>query len=71
MQTIGQRILAAVIGFQLGIPTDLAFNKYVQGRELDPSWEQAGELLLNEVVPIKYPSGRAGTVVLSRRADET
>jgi hypothetical protein len=44
--TIGQRILSAIIAHQLGIPTDRAMKLYVQGRELDPSWEQVGETLL-------------------------
>jgi len=45
--TIGQRILAAVIAHQLDISTDRALKLYVRGRELDPSWEQVGEALLN------------------------
>jgi hypothetical protein len=62
METIGQRILAAVIGFQLQIPTDLAFQRHVQGREVPANWEAIGEMLLKEVVGIKYPSGRPGSV---------
>jgi hypothetical protein len=48
--TIGQRICAAVIGHQLGIPTDRAMKLYVQGLELDPSWEQVGEGLLKSAL---------------------
>jgi hypothetical protein len=44
--TIGQRICAAVLAHQLRISTDRAMKLYVQGRELDPSWEQMGEALL-------------------------
>jgi hypothetical protein len=69
--TIRQRVLAAVIGHKLGTPTDLAFIKYVEGRELDASWEQAGQFLLREVVAIEYPSGRAGTCVLLKGADDS
>src|ERR1700722_13579609 len=48
--TIGQRILAAVLAQQLGITTDRALKHYVQGRELDPSWDEAGEALLKSAV---------------------
>jgi hypothetical protein len=48
--TIGQHILAALIAYQLGIPADRAMKLYVQGREIDPSWEQAGESLLASAV---------------------
>lgn len=44
--TIGQQILAAVLAHQLGISTERAFKRYVHGRELDPSWQEAGEALL-------------------------
>jgi len=44
--TIGQRIVAALIAHQLGISTDRAFKLYVQGRDLDPSWEEVGATLL-------------------------
>jgi hypothetical protein len=47
--TIGQRVLAAVISHQLGIPTDRALKLYVQGREIHPSWEQVGETLLRSL----------------------
>jgi hypothetical protein len=47
-ETIGQRILAAVISYQLGISVDRARKLYVAGREIDPSWEAVGaELLRN------------------------
>lgn len=46
--TIGQKILSAIISHQLGISADRALKLYVQGRELDPSWEQTGEMLLHE-----------------------
>ena len=55
--TIGQRILAAVVAHQLGISTDLAMKLYVQGREIDPSWEQVGETLLRS--PARRGSARA------------
>jgi hypothetical protein len=48
--TIGQRILAAVLAHQLGIPTDRAMKLYVQGHTLDPSWEKAGETLLKSAI---------------------
>ncbi|MGB6497099.1 MAG: helix-turn-helix domain-containing protein [Candidatus Acidiferrum sp.] len=45
--TIGERILAAVLGHQFGISSDRALNAYVRrGPKLDPSWEQVGEALL-------------------------
>jgi hypothetical protein len=44
--TIGQRVLAAVISHQLGIPTDRALKLYVQGLDIHLSWEQVGETLL-------------------------
>ena len=45
-ETIGQRILAAVISHQLGISVDRALKLYVRGREIDPSWETIGAELL-------------------------
>jgi hypothetical protein len=44
--TIGQRIAAAVVAHQLDISSDRALKLYVQGCEIDPSWERAGEELL-------------------------
>lgn len=60
--TIGQRIVAAVIAHQLDISTDRAFKLYVQGRDLDPTWEEAGETLLRSsaaftVAPAPRDSG--------------
>jgi hypothetical protein len=48
--TIGQRILAAVIAHQLGISTDRAFKLYVRGHEIDPRWDETGEVLLKAVL---------------------
>jgi hypothetical protein len=53
--TIGERICAAVLAHQLGISTDRAWKLHVKGRELDPSWEEAGETLLQAF-------SRAGTL---------
>jgi hypothetical protein len=44
--TIGQRIAAAVLAHHLGISADRAFKIYIQGRDLDPTWEEVGETLL-------------------------
>jgi hypothetical protein len=44
--TIGQRILAAIIAHQLDISADRALKLYVQGREIDPSWDEVGEMLV-------------------------
>jgi hypothetical protein len=44
--SIGERICAAVLAHRLGISTDRAYKLYVRGREIDPSWERAGETLL-------------------------
>jgi hypothetical protein len=57
--TIGQRILSAVIGHQLGISTDRALKLYVQGRELDPSYEKTGEILLQEYLRTRAPQAPA------------
>jgi hypothetical protein len=48
--TIGQRILAAVLAHQLGIPAERALELYVEGREIDPSWEQVGQSLLKSAL---------------------
>jgi hypothetical protein len=48
--TIGQRILAACIAHQLDITTDRALKLYVQGHEIDPSWEQIGKKLLKDAI---------------------
>ncbi len=48
-ETIGQRILAAVLSHQLGISMDRALKLYVRGREIDPSWETIGAELLREL----------------------
>lgn len=74
--TIGQRILAAVIAYKLGIATDRALKLYVKSHEIDPSWEQIGDYLLRysgptsangpvsprlaAVVSITRPNGNAG-----------
>jgi hypothetical protein len=59
--TIGQRILAAVMAHKLGIATDRAFKLYVKGHEIDPSWEVAGNLLLERApasIGKSIPRGR-------------
>jgi hypothetical protein len=43
---VGQRIAAAVLAHHLDISADRAFKLYVQGRDLDPTWEEVGETLL-------------------------
>jgi hypothetical protein len=48
--TIGQRIAAAVVAHQLGISTDRALKRYIQGYEVDPSWEEIGETLLSNSI---------------------
>jgi len=45
-ETIGQRVLAAVLSHQLGISMDRAMKLYVRGRRVDPSWEAVGAELL-------------------------
>lgn len=49
--SIGERILAAVIGFQLEADTDRVLKFCVQGRTLDRSWDEAGETLLRALRP--------------------
>lgn len=44
--TIGQRLLAAVISYQLDISIDRALKLYVCNHKVDPSWEAVGEELL-------------------------
>jgi hypothetical protein len=44
--TLGQRILAAVISHQLGISVERALKLYVRNHDIDPSWEAVGEELL-------------------------
>ncbi len=44
--TIGQRLAAAVVGHRAGIASDRALKLYVQGSEIDPSWEMLGQALL-------------------------
>jgi hypothetical protein len=55
--TVGQRIVAALIGHQLGIPADQALGLYVHGRELDPSWEKIGASLLLSLVSAPVHGG--------------
>jgi hypothetical protein len=49
-ETIGQRILAAVLSHQLGISMDSAFRLYVRRRQIDPSWEVVGAELLKHAL---------------------
>ncbi|MGA2299886.1 MAG: hypothetical protein ABSG77_04225 [Candidatus Acidiferrum sp.] len=49
-ETIGQRILAAVLSYQLGISFERAMKLYVTGREIAPEWEEAGKALLKSAV---------------------
>jgi hypothetical protein len=44
--TFGQRILAVVLTEQLGLSPGRAMKLYVEGREIDPSWEQIAEMML-------------------------
>jgi hypothetical protein len=48
-ETIGQRVLAAVLSCQLGISTERAMKLYVRNRKIHSSWESVGELLLGIV----------------------
>jgi hypothetical protein len=57
VETIGQRILAAVLSYQLGISMDRARKLYVTGRKIAPEWEQAGEALLANAVESAGVSG--------------
>lgn len=50
--SIGQRILAAVLAHQLGISADRALKLYVQGKEIDPRWEQIGATLLRDSLAV-------------------
>lgn len=43
---IGQRVLAAVISYQLDISMDRALKLYVRGQTIDPSWDAIGEEML-------------------------
>jgi hypothetical protein len=45
-ETIGQRVVAAVISHQLGISTERAMKLYVRKHKIHPSWEAVGEELL-------------------------
>jgi hypothetical protein len=53
--SIGERICAAVLGHKLGISTDRAWKLYVRGREISPSWEAAGETLLESSMESSAP----------------
>ena len=57
VETIGRRILAAVLSYQLGISFERAMKLYVAGREIAPEWEQAGEALLANAVESAGVSG--------------
>lgn len=59
-ETIGQRLLAAVISYQLGISVDRARKLYVAGREIDPSWEAVGAELLRNFSGCERRRRRAG-----------
>ena len=69
--TIGQRILTQTVCHYLTIPEDRAWEvhvlggtlvlKYlVQGRELDPAWDEAGEKLLRILSAPVGPSHEIG-----------
>ena len=47
-ETIGQRVMAAVISHQVGISPDRAMKLYVRKQKIHPSWEVVGEELLNK-----------------------
>jgi hypothetical protein len=58
--TIGQLILAALLASQLGIRADRALRLYVQGHDIDPSWEEMGKTLLENFVSSASAPGNAG-----------
>jgi hypothetical protein len=65
--TIGQRILAAVLGHQLGISTDRALKLYVRGCEIGPVWEELGGELLERV---RFFCGDLYGLQLARRNED-
>jgi hypothetical protein len=50
VETIGQRVLTAVLSYQLGISMKRTRLLYVAGKEIAPEWEQVGEALLANAV---------------------
>ena len=48
-ETIGQRLAAAVISYQLGMSMKRARLLYIAGKEIAPEWEQLGEALLGNL----------------------
>lgn len=72
--TIGQRILAALIGQQLGIASDRALKLYVcvPGREIDPSWEELGQALLCGDLKAAVPENlRPGPQLVPSKPEES
>jgi len=55
-ETIGQRILAAVLSYQLGISMKRARDLYIAGKEISPTWDAVGAQLL-EVAGPEIPGG--------------
>lgn len=55
-ETIGQRICAAVLSYELGISMERAMALYVRNRDIHPSWEAVGEELLKH-----SPSSASGS----------
>lgn len=48
-ETIGERIAAAVLSYQLGISMKRTRLLYVAGKEIAPEWEQVGAALLGNL----------------------
>jgi hypothetical protein len=48
-ETIGTRLLVAVLSYQLGITFASARKRFVTGRDIDPSWEAVGASLLEDL----------------------
>lgn len=56
-ETIGQKVLAAVVSHQLGICMDRSMKLYVRGRHIDPSWGVVGaELVKYSLISGSKPS---------------
>jgi len=71
VETIGQRICAAVLSCQLGISFERAMKLYVRGREIAPQWEEAGEALLKrapESASVPGSLRRLGPEIVRRKA---
>jgi hypothetical protein len=72
--TIGQRVLAAVIAHRVGIASDRALKLYVQGIEIDPSWEMLGQALLHGETGAGVPenlSAAFGPQIVPSKAEDS